>query len=203
MLISKAMSPSTNEPTKTPAIAISGIAGSFSEEAAHKFLDDAKIKADVVYATTARNTFESVSTGKTAYGLVPLENSNGGIVLETVQAAADFLYHIERIFEIDVQQNLIVLPGAGRGDITKIVSHHQALAQCKFYLRRHWPKAEHIEYADTALAAKDLAEGKLNRHTAIIASRAAAELYKLPILEPSIQDLKFNYTSFMAISKHV
>ena len=185
-----------------PAIAISGIAGSFSEEAARKFLTDADIDADVVYATTARNTFEAVTSGKTEYGLVPLENSNGGIVLETVYAAADFLYHIERIFEIDVQQNLIVRPHTKRAGIKKIVSHHQALAQCKFYLRRTWPSAEHVEYADTALAAKDLAAGKLEADTAIIASRAAAELYHLDILEPSVQDLKFNFTSFMAITRH-
>jgi prephenate dehydratase len=166
---------------KRTQIAISGIAGSFSEEAAHKFLNTRHIEAEIVYATTARNTFESVNSGATEYGLVPLENSNGGIVLETVHAAADYI---------------------GREDITKIVSHHQALAQCKFYLRRHWPAAEHIEYADTALAAKDLAAGSLDRHTAIIASAAAAKLYDLPILEPSIQDLKFNYTSFMAITRH-
>lgn len=187
--------------TKTK-VAISGIAGSFSEEAARKFLADANLTANVVYATTAHATFESVAAGKTQYGLVPLENSNGGIVLETVYAAADFLYHIDRIFEIDVQQNLIVLPGTTRRQVTAIVSHHQALAQCKFYLRRHWPAAEHIEYADTALAAKDLATGKLSVGTAIIASRTAAELYKLEVLESSIQDLKFNFTSFMAISQH-
>lgn len=184
------------------AIAISGIAGSFSEEAARKFLHQGKLEAEIVYATTARDTFEAVSSGHTALGLVPLENSNGGIVLETVHAAADYLYHIERIFEIDVHQNLIVLPGTERASITKIVSHHQALAQCKFYLRRQWPAAEHIEYADTALAARDLAAGTLSPDTAIIASLAAAELYHLDVLDPSCQDLKFNYTSFMAISKH-
>jgi prephenate dehydratase len=185
-----------------PAIAISGIAGSFSEEAARKFLADAKVDAEIVYATTARDTFASVSDGKTKYGLVPLENSNGGIVLETVLASADFLYHIKRIFEIDVQQNLIARPGVAIADIDKVVSHAQALAQCKFYLRRQWPEVEYEEYADTALAAKDLASGKLGDKTAIIASRTAAELYKLDIVEPSIQDLKFNYTSFMVITRH-
>lgn len=184
-------------------IAISGIAGSFSEEAARKFLLEASIDADIVYAITAKDTFEAVTSGKTQYGIVPLENSNGGIVLETVQAAANYLYHIEKIFEIDVHQNLIVKPGTRREHIKKVVSHHQALAQCRFYLRREWPSIEHIEYADTALAAKDLAAGKLSPDTAIIASIAAAQLYRLTLLEPSIQDLKFNYTSFMAITKHV
>ena len=184
-------------------IAISGIAGSFSEEAARKFLRDAAIDGEIIYAITAKDTFESVTSGRTNYGLVPLENSNGGIVLETVHATADYLYRIEKIFEIDVHQNLLVKPGTMRSDIKKIVSHQQALAQCKFYLRRDWPAAEHLEYADTALAAKDLAEGKLSPDTAIIASVAAAQMYHLTMLEPSIQDLKFNYTSFMAIAKHV
>jgi prephenate dehydratase len=183
-------------------IALSGIAGSFSEEATRKFLSDAKIEAELVYAVSARAVFESVTGGHTQYGLVPLENSNGGIVLETVHAASDFTYHIEKIFEIDVQQNILVLPGTGREDITKIVSHQQAIAQCKFYLRRHWPGEEFVEYADTALAAKDLAAGKFDAHTATISSRAAAELYHLEILEPSVQDLKFNYTSFMVITRH-
>jgi prephenate dehydratase len=187
---------------KHPQIAISGIAGSFSEEAAGTYLRKHHLEAEIAYATTARNVFESVTTGKTALGLVPLENSNGGIVIETVYAAADYLYHIEKIFEIDVHQNLIVVPGTVREDVTSIVSHHQALAQCKFYLRRGWPEAEHVEYADTALAAKDLAAGKLPPTTAIIASEAAAKLYNLEILEPSVQDLKFNFTSFMVITRH-
>ncbi len=188
---------------KRTQIAISGIAGSFSEEAAQKYLKDAHIEGEIVYATTARGTFEAVTSGRTKYGLIPLENSNGGLVLETVYAAADFTYHVEKIFEIDVQQNLIVLPGTKIEGVKAIVSHHQALAQCKFYLRRQWPTIEHVEYADTALAAQDLAAGKLAPHTAIIASRAAAELYHLEILAPSVQDLKFNFTAFMAITEHV
>jgi prephenate dehydratase len=114
---------------------------------------------------------------------------------------AKYTYHIEQILEIDVQQNLITLPGLEKEGITQIVSHQQALAQCKFYLRRNWPKVEMVEYDDTALAAKHLHEGKLSKTTAVIASRAAAELYDLQILEPSIQDLKFNFTSFLVITK--
>jgi prephenate dehydratase len=66
------------------------------------------------------------------------------------------------------------------------------------YLKRRWPKVKLVEYADTAKAAQDLASGKLPKTTAVIASRNAAEAYGLGILEESIQDLKFNYTSFIA-----
>jgi prephenate dehydratase len=182
-------------------IAISGIKGSFSEEAASKFLKDQNIEGEIVYATTADNTIQKVVSGETDYGLVPLENSNGGIVLETVHAMARYVFQIEKILEIDVQQNLITMPGLKMDEITQIVSHQQALAQCKFYLRRNWPTVEMIEYEDTALAAKDLHDGKLSNTTAVIASRTAAELYNLQVLEPSIQDLKFNFTSFLVITK--
>jgi prephenate dehydratase len=183
-------------------IAISGIAGSFSEEAANKYLADTKLAADIIYAVSARGTFEAVTNGRADLGLIPIENSNGGIVLETVYAMGDYIWHLETTFEIDVQQNLLALPGTRRENIRRIVSHHQALAQCKFYLRREWPDTELIEYADTALAAKDLTEGKLSADTAVIASRTAADLYQLDVLEQGIQDLKFNFTAFMVISKH-
>ena len=87
--------------------------------------------------------------------------------------------------------------GVTAGSIREITSHDQALKQCRMYLKSKWPKVKVAEYADTAKAAEDLSKGKLPKTTAIIASRAAAELYGLDILEESIQDLKFNYTSFV------
>ncbi|MBW3538358.1 prephenate dehydratase [Candidatus Parcubacteria bacterium] len=182
-------------------IAISGIRGSFSEEAAGKFLKDQHLDGKVIYATTADTTFKTVTGSRCEYGLVPLENSNGGIVYETVYAMSKYIFNIKAIFEIDVQQNLIVTPGTRREDVKQIVSHQQALAQCRFYLKRGWQGVDMIEYADTALAAKDLAEGLLPYGTAVIASKAAAKLFGLEILEPSIQDLKFNFTAFLAFTR--
>jgi prephenate dehydratase len=54
------------------------------------------------------------------------------------------------------------------------------------------------EYEDTAQAAKDLGSGKLDVSVAVIAPKRCAELYGLEILEESIQDLKFNFTAFIA-----
>jgi prephenate dehydratase len=59
---------------KHSSIAISGIRGSFSEEAAQVFLSKEGLHADIVYATTARQAFASVTESQTALGLVPLEN---------------------------------------------------------------------------------------------------------------------------------
>ena len=107
-------------------------------------------------------------------------------------------FAIKKIFEIEIHHNLLALPGVKAEEIATITSHDQALKQCRMYLSRTWPGVTVEEYADTAKAAADLAAGALPRETAVIASRRAAELYGLDILDESVQDLKFNYTSFIA-----
>jgi prephenate dehydratase len=69
------------------------------------------------------------------------------------------------------------------------------------YLKRMWPDADIVPYADTAKAAEALATGVLPDTTAVIAPRGCAALYGLQILEESIQDLKFNYTTFVVATK--
>ena len=110
-------------------------------------------------------------------------------------------FHIKKMFEIDVHHCLLVRKGVTADKIKTITSHDQAIKQCRMYLKRRWPKVKIKEYEDTAKAAEDLAGGKLPASTAVIAARAAAAVYKLDVLEESIQDLKFNYTSFIAAEK--
>lgn len=179
-------------------VATSGVPGSFSEEAANKFMLDQNIEGTLNYAVTSDASL-AVADGKAEYAVVPLENHNGGIVYETVYATARYLYDVVSIFEIDVQQNLIVKPGTKKEDIKQIVSHQQGIAQCRFYLKREYPNAEYVEYPDTALATKNMISGEFAEGTATIASRRAAELYNGEILEAGIQDLKFNFTAFLAV----
>ncbi len=185
----------------TIEIAVSGIEGSFDDEAAQKYLSQNELKGQIIYATTAADTFKAVMTAQAEYGLVPLENSVGGMVMETLYAMAQYIYKIVTIVQIDVQQNLLALPGTKIEHVTHVVSHPQALAQCRTYLKQQWEWVNLDEYPDTALAAKDLHDGKLTKTTAVIASRQAAKLFDLEILEPSVQDLKFNITAFLVFTK--
>lgn len=184
-------------------IGVMGAKGSFSEEAARIYAKKhAKLKKfEVAYLITAENVLTSLEKGTTDLGIFPIENSNGGIVLEAVYAMAKHRFSIKKIFEIDVHHNLLVKRGVSADKVKVITSHEQAIKQCRMYLKRRWPNVKLREYEDTAKAAEDLAEGKLLASTAVIASRAAAEMYKLDILEESIQDLKFNFTSFIAAEK--
>ena len=180
-------------------IGISGAQGSFSEEATEVYTRREGLKKyKISYLITVENVLAALEKGQIDLGIFPIENSNGGIVIEAVHAMAKHRFSIRKIFEIDVHQNLLVKKGVTADNIKTILSHDQAIKQCRFYLKRVWPKVTIKEYPDTAKAAEDLAKGKLPATTAVIASLKAAKLHKLDVLEPSIQDLKFNYTSFVA-----
>ncbi len=183
-------------------IGISGVEGSFSEEAAKTYCRKENVSDfEIVYLVSAEGVLSALEEGSIDIGVFPIENSTGGIVIEAVYAMAAHTFSIGKIFEIEVHQNLLAKKGVNPEHITSITSHDQALKQCRMYLKRKWPGIDLTEYADTAKAAKDLAEGILSETTAVIASKAAAERYGLDILEESVQDLKFNYTSFIAAKK--
>jgi prephenate dehydratase len=183
-------------------IGVMGAKGSFSEEAGRTYAKKAGLrKFTLEYLVSAENVLTAVEDGSIDTGVFPIENSNGGIVIEAVHAMAKHRFRIKKMFEIDVHHNLLVKKGTTAEKVKTITSHDQAIKQCRMYLKRMWPKVKIKEYADTAKAAADLASGALPASTAVIASRAAADVYKLDILEESIQDLKFNYTSFIAAEK--
>ena len=183
-------------------IGISGNVGSFSEEAAVYYCQKHNIKNyKIIYLITVDKTLSFLIKNKINKAIFPIENSNGGIVYESVYAMAKYIFKIENMFEIDIRHCVLSLPNKNLKDIKKIVSHPQALKQCKMYLKMKWPKAEIVEWSDTAQAAKDLSNGKIDKNSAVIAPSKCAELYRLRILEEGVQDLKFNFTTFITAIK--
>lgn len=183
-------------------IGIMGARGSFSEEAAQKYCYEEGIHdAELQYLVSAENVLASLEEGKSDLGIFPIENSNGGVVIEAIYAMAKHRFEVKKMFELDVHHMLIAKKGVNPQEITTITSHDQALKQCRMYLKRKWPDVDIEAYADTAKAAEDLASGTLPETTAVIASTAAAEIYDLQIIDESIQDLKFNYTSFIVAQR--
>ena len=183
-------------------LGIMGATGSFSEKAAEDYISEhAVVGAAIKPLISAEAVLTAVEDGSIDKGIFPIENSNGGIVIEAVHAMAKHRFTIERMFEIDVHHMLLVKPGTTASSITTVSSHDQALKQCRMYLKRAWQDAEIEPYADTAKAAADLGNGTLSDTTAVIAPRRCAELYGLEILEESIQDLKYNYTTFVVAVK--
>jgi prephenate dehydratase len=179
-------------------IGVMGGIASFSEQAGELYLKKHQAGVgEVLPLISAENVLTALNKGEIDRAIFPIENSNGGIVIEAVYAMAKHNFEIEAMFELDVHHMLLVKPGITAASITAICSHDQALKQCRMYIKRMWPSCDIAPYADTAKAAADLASGMLPETTAVIAPRQAAEFYGLQILEESIQDLKFNYTVFI------
>ena len=174
--------------------------GSFSEEAARVYVKKSRIKRfEFRYMISVENVLEALDNRKIDIGIFPIKNSIGGIVTEAVRPMSKYIFKTQKIFDIDIQQNLLVKKDTQRKQISAIVSHDQALKQCSKYLKREWPGVKLKIYEDTAKAAEDLANGKFSKPTAVIASRTASEVYKLKILDASIQDSKTNLTTFIAV----
>lgn len=183
-------------------IGVMGAKGSFSEQAGQQYIADASISdGEILPLVSAEKVLSALEAGEIDRGVFPIENSNGGIVIEAVEAMAAHRFAIEKRFEIDVHHMLIAKPGVTSSHITAVTSHDQALKQCRMYLKRVWPDVELSVYADTAKAAADLAAGVLPDTTAVIAPRGAAKMYDLEIIDESIQDLKFNYTTFLVAAR--
>ena len=183
-------------------IGVMGARGSFSEQAGERYTAERAINdASIMPLVSAEAVLTALESGDIDRGIFPIENSNGGIVLEAVHAMAAHRFAVERMFELDVHHMLLVKKGVTASHIATVASHDQALKQCRMYLKRVWPAADIVPYADTAKAAADLASGVLPDTTAVIAPRRSAQLYDLEILEESIQDLKFNYTTFVVASR--
>jgi prephenate dehydratase len=183
-------------------IGVMGARGSFSEQAGELYAKKVNdVGAEILPLISAENVLTALNKGEIERGVFPIENSNGGIVLEAVYAMAKHNFEIETMFELDVHHMLLVQPHVTASHINTIASHDQALKQCRMYVKRTWPDCDILPYADTAKAAEDLASGVLPDATAVIASKRAAEMYGLQILEESIQDLKFNYTVFVVAKR--
>ncbi len=183
-------------------IGIQGGKGSFSEEAAQTFAKNHGIeKFEIIYLISSMSVLEGVEAGEVEYGIFAMENAQGGVVIESVEALARHRCNILEMFHILVNQNLLALPDVYVGDITEIHSHQQALRQCREYLAEHFWTRPLIESDDTAEAARRLSEGKLPSTAAVVGSDYCAELYGLNIVEKGIHDLKNNITLFLGIEK--
>ena len=184
------------------SIGIQGGRGSFSEEAAHYFMKNHGIDdSQIIYQISSEAVLKDVESGKTTYGIFAMENAQGGVVIESVDALAKHRCMIIEMFHIPVNQNLLGLSGTHIGDLTEIHSHQQALRQCKDYLSEHFWTRPLIEEDDTAEAARRLSEGKLPKTAGVIANKNCASLYGLEVLQESIHDLKHNLTLFLGVKK--
>jgi prephenate dehydratase len=175
-------------------VAFQGEPGAYSEQAAFNYFGNVETQPSESFDMV----FDAVVSGACETGLIPIENSLAGSIHQNYDLLLRHDLHIIGEYLLRVQHCLIVLPGVTKVDIKKVISHPQALGQCAAYLRKLGVKTESAY--DTAGSVKMLKESGA-RDTAAIASRRAAEIYGMQILEEGIEDNAENYTRFLAISR--
>jgi prephenate dehydratase len=173
-------------------VAFQGEPGAYSEQAVHGYFGPVETEP----CETFDKTFEAVASGRAESALIPIENSLAGSIHQNYDLLLRHNLHIVGEYFLRVRHCLIVAPGVTMADIKKAISHPQALGQCAAYLRERGIKPETVY--DTAGSVKMLKESGA-RDTAAIASRRAAELYGMEILQDGIEDNPENYTRFLAI----
>ncbi len=174
-------------------VAFCGIKGAFASIAAGKIFPSAE---KVGYATFGE-AYKSVVDGECDSAVLPIENSSAGDVGEVCDMLFSGTLYINATFDLAVTHDLLVLPEASLSDITRVVSHPQALMQCRKYTEEHGFETK--EYVNTALAAQYVSDLG-DKHTAAIASREAAELYGLKVAQSGINESKNNTTRFAVLS---
>lgn len=183
-------------------IAVSGDAGSFSEEAGRLYAErQGWGETEIIYAIDMEGVLKAVSGGEADYGIFPVVNSRGGLVQTAFAAMGKFLFSLVDELWFEVYQCLMVLPGVKKEAVKQIATHPQAVSQCERYLKREYPAANIVDWEDTAKAARDLAGGVLSRETAVIAPARAAQIYGLELLARGIQDNHPNLTTFIIVKK--
>lgn len=185
-------------------IGIQGAQGSFSEEASYLFAKNHGIESyKVEYLISSENVLNAVEKGETEYGIFAMENAQGGVVIESVEALARHRCEIIEMFHVSVRQCLLARRGIFLGDITEVHSHQQALRQCRDYLAENFWTRPLIEEDDTAESARRLKEGKLPKTAGVIAPKHCADLYGLVVIDEDIHDLKNNLTLFLGVKQYV
>jgi prephenate dehydratase/chorismate mutase len=153
-----------------------------------------------VACRTFDEVFEGVAAGFFDRGIVPVENSVGGSVVEVSDLLIATDLSIVGEVRVPISQCLLGLPGATLSDIRSARSHPQALVQCRGFLGRHGIAAD--PYYDTAGAARWLMfDG--SRAVGAIASPLAARLYGLDVLADDIADHESNETRFVVLARQL
>lgn len=185
----------SGQPLTEQRVLYQGQPGAYCEEAAMGFFGDDCQRMNL---KTWDGVFRGVKEGFGDFGVVPIENSSTGSINDVFDLLGQFGCYIVGEQIVPVRHCLVALPNASMDTITDVYSHAQGFAQCRPFLGEH-PKWEHHEMVNTAVAAKFVAESG-DSTKAAIASRRAAELYGLQILQSAINENVRNYTRFLIVA---
>ncbi len=179
----------------TADAAYQGVPGAYSEEAARALLGAG---AALLPRPTLDATFTAVATGDARHAVIPVENCLTGAVPNAYELL--FSHDLRAIAEtrVRIDHVLAAPPGLRLDEITRVLSHPVALAQCRRFFAAH-PRIEPVAVFDTAGAVEMVVRGADGR-SAALASRRSAGLYGAVIVAEQFQDHAENWTRFLLVA---
>jgi chorismate mutase / prephenate dehydratase len=141
--------------------------------------------------------FEEVNRRHVQFGIVPLENSIDGRIADTLEMFIK-LPNVKIRAEVRLRIHHCLLGRCEWNQVRRVYSKSQALSQCRNWLGKNLPQASKVEVVSTAAAAE---LSQREEFAAAVASRAAAQAYRLDILAENIEDQPHNVTRFAVIGE--
>lgn len=175
-------------------VAYSGVEGAFAHIASRRIFPEGVLTSFASFA----DAYSAVAAGECDCAVLPIENSYAGEVGQVIDLMFSGDLYVNGVHDLYITQNLLGTRDAELSDIRRVISHPQALGQCRVYLRKHG--FEEINAANTARAAQTVMESG-DKHLAAIASYETADLYGLKILDQGINESRSNTTRFAVFSR--
>ncbi|ADL34467.1 chorismate mutase/prephenate dehydratase PheA [Butyrivibrio proteoclasticus B316] len=172
-----------------------GAEGAYSEMATKEFFGE---NVNCFHVETFRDAMSVLEEGSADYAVLPIENSTAGVVSEVYDLLTEYENYIVGEQIIEIRHCLMGIPGAKLSDIKTVFSHPQSLMQSSRFLNEH-SDIQQISMKNNAFAARKVSEDK-DITQAAIASRAAAEIYGLDIIQEGINQADSNSTRFIIVA---
>lgn len=185
------------EPILRPIVGYQGMPGAFGEDATISYFKE-KWSACIPHETF-EDLFEALQAGSIDYGVLPIENSSAGEILDTYDLINKYNLYIVGEQVVKVEHNLLGIRGARLEDIQDVYAHPQAISQSKDYLKAQEQLQAHA-YINNAVACQYVAATH-DVSKAAIASKRAAKLYDLEVLKPNIHFNESNFTRFIILGR--
>jgi prephenate dehydratase len=177
-------------------ISIQGVKGAFHEEAAINYYGR---EIEILPNISFYEVIESIRDNNVKAGIMAVENTISGTIHSNLNLIRESGLAICGEVYLQIEQNLVGLPGTSIDNLVEVHSHYMAIDQCRNFFRKH-PHIKLIESDDTALSMKEIAEKQLT-NVGAIGSRIGARHYGLNIIAESIETNKKNYTRFLIVEK--
>lgn len=177
-------------------VAIQGIQGSFHHLVVQNYFETA---VEIQPFLTFNAVVQNLTSKKVDVAVMAIENSIAGSIIPNYALIDANHLHITGEHYLDIQHNLMALPGQSIMDIHEVHSHPMALLQCQIFFEQY-PHIKLVEDTDTAGVAQRIREDHL-KGIAAIASHAAADIFELHILAKSIQTITHNETRFVIVER--